>query len=216
MRIFLIVACLLFLANCADRVVESSLVERLGVTYEINTHTPFTGVVSDYHNNGQLKYTKPYIDGKLQGLVQTYFPVKDDTPEGAIERGPLKSQVNFVAGEKDGFSQYYFKNGQLESNEHFTGGLQNGVQLIYLKSGILRSRKYFTDGKADGLQETYHNNGQLSVRWNLKEEVKHGPSEEYYQSGQLKYRVQYVDGKVFYTEKYSKTGILLGVRTRNG
>jgi antitoxin component YwqK of YwqJK toxin-antitoxin module len=212
MRIFSIVACLVFFAACSDQVVESSLVERLGVTYQINSQIPFTGVVPNYHNNGQLKYTKPYIDGKLQGLVQTYFPIKDDTPEGAIEKGPLKSQVNFVAGEKDGFSKYYFKNGQLESYKHFRGGLQDGVQLIYRKTGILESRQYFADGKANGLQETYHNNGQLKDRWNFKEEVKHGPWEEHYKNGQLKYRGQYVDGKIFYKEQYSENGILLDVR----
>jgi antitoxin component YwqK of YwqJK toxin-antitoxin module len=209
MRIFLIVACLLFLANCADRVVESSLVERLGVTYKINSQLPFTGVVPNYHNNGQLKYTKPYIDGKLQGLVQTYFQIKDDTREGAIERGPLKSQVNFVAGKKDGFAQYYRENGQLESKKHFTSGLQDGVQLIYRKSSALESRKYFKDGKANGLQETYHKNGQLSASWNLKKEMKHGPFEEYYKNGQLKHGGQYVDGKLFYKEQYSETGRLI-------
>jgi antitoxin component YwqK of YwqJK toxin-antitoxin module len=206
MKRFPIVACLLFIVACSDQVVESSLVERLGVTYEINSQIPFTGVVPYYYDNGQLEYTKPYIDGKLQGLVQTYFPVKDDTPEGAIERGPLKSQVNFVAGKKDGFSQYYRENGQLESKKYFTGGLQGGVQLIYRKNGALESKKHFKDGKANGLQETYHKNGQLSASWNLKKEMKHGPCEEYYQNGQLQYRGQYVGGKRFSKEHYSEVG----------
>jgi antitoxin component YwqK of YwqJK toxin-antitoxin module len=206
MRTFSIVACLLFLTACPAQLVESSLVERLGVTYEINSQIPFTGVVPNYHDNGQLKYTKPYIDGKLQGLVQTYFEIKDDTPKGSIERGSLKSQVDFVAGRKDGFAQYYRENGQLESKKHFTGGLQDGVQLIYRKSGALESKKHFKDGKGHGLQETYHKNGQLSASWNLKEEVKHGPCEEYYKNGQLQYGGHYVDGKVFHKEHYSEAG----------
>jgi antitoxin component YwqK of YwqJK toxin-antitoxin module len=206
MKRFPIVACLLFIVACSDQVVESSLVERLGVTYEINSQIPFTGVVPYYYDNGQLEYTKPYIDGKLQGLVQTYFPITDDTPEGAVERGPLKSQVNFVAGKKDGFAQYYRKNGQLETKKYFTGGLQDGVQFIYRKNGALESKKHFKDGKANGLQETYHKNGQLSARWNFKEEVKHGPCEEYYKNGQLQYGGHYVDGKVFHKEQYSEAG----------
>jgi antitoxin component YwqK of YwqJK toxin-antitoxin module len=209
MRIFSIVACLLFLTACSDQRVESSLVERLGVTYKINSQIPFTGVVTNYHDNGQLKYTKPYIDGKLQGLKQTYFQIKDDTPEGAIERGPLKSQVNFVAGKKDGFTQYYRENGQLVSRQDFTGGLQDGVQFIYRKNGALESKKHFQDGKANGLQETYYKNGQLSARWNLKEEVKYGPSKKYYKNGQLQYRGQYVGGKRFSKKQYSETGRLI-------
>ncbi|MGK0175556.1 MAG: antitoxin component YwqK of YwqJK toxin-antitoxin module [Ulvibacter sp.] len=209
MRIFLIVACLLFLANCADRVVESSLVERLGVTYKINSQLPFTGVVPNYHNNGQLKYTKPYIDGKLQGLVQTYFQIKDDTPEGAIERGPLKSLVNFVAGKKDGFAQYYRENGQLESKKHYSDGKQDGFHHRFRKNGQLESKKHYSDGKKSGLQETYYKNGQLSARWNLKEEVKYGPSKKYYKNGQLKYGGQYIGGKRFSKKQYSETGRLI-------
>jgi antitoxin component YwqK of YwqJK toxin-antitoxin module len=206
MRRFSIVACLLFLAACPAQLVESSLVERLGVTYEINSQIPFTGVVPSYYDNGQLENTKPYIDGKLQGLVQAYFLIKDDTPEDAVERGPLKSQVNFVAGKKDGFAQYYRENGQLESKKYFTGGLQGGVQFIYRKNGQLESKKHFKDGKGHGLQETYHKNGQLSASWNLKEEVKHGAFEEHYKNGQLKYRGQYVDGKILSKEHYSEIG----------
>jgi antitoxin component YwqK of YwqJK toxin-antitoxin module len=206
MRTFSIVACFLFLVACSDQQVESSLVERLGVIYEINSQIPFTGVVPNYHDNGQLKQTKPYVDGKLQGLVQTYFEIKDDTPEGAIEKGPLKSQVNFVAGKKDGFSQYYRENGQLQTRKYFTAGLQGGVEIIYRENGALESQKHFEDGKANGLQETYHTNGQLSARWNFKEEVKHGLCEEYFENGQLQYRGQYVNGEVFHKEQYSETG----------
>jgi antitoxin component YwqK of YwqJK toxin-antitoxin module len=81
MRIFLIVACLLFLDACSDQVVESSLVERLGVIYKINSQLPFTGVVPNYHNSGQLKSATAYIDGKQDGLEKHYYQVEDDSPE---------------------------------------------------------------------------------------------------------------------------------------
>jgi len=203
---FLPIISLSILASCSDQQVESDLVERKGVAYTINSQIPFTGVVPDYYDNGQLRSTSPYVGGKLQGLQQTYFQIKDDTPNGSIDSGPLKSQENFVDGKKDGFAQYYLKNGQLESKKHFTGGKQDGAQLIYRKNGSLDSKKHFKDGKENGLQETYHKNGQLSASWNLKEEVKHGPCEEYYKNGQLQYGGHYVDGKIFHKEHYSETG----------
>jgi len=203
---FLPIISLSILASCSDQQVESDLVERKGVTYTINSQIPFTGVVPDYHDNGQLRSTNPYVEGKLQGLQQTYFQIKDDTPGGFIERGPLKSQVNFVDGKKDGFAQYYRKNGSLESKRHFTGGTQDGAQLIYRENGSLESRQHFKDGKENGLQETYHKNGQLSASWNLKDEVKNGPSEEYYRNGQLQYRSQFINGKKSSKAHYSESG----------
>jgi len=194
------------LLGCSDQNVELSLVERQGVTYTINSQIPFTGVVSDYHDNGQLKSTNPYREGKLQGLQQTYFQVKGDIPEDSIERGPLKSQASFIAGKKDGFTESYLENGQLESSQRFSDGKPVGFHLIYRRNGQLESRQHFNDGKLNGLQETYHANGHLSASWNLKDEVKNGPCEEYYKNGQLEYRGQYVDGKIFSKVHYSEIG----------
>ena len=138
----------------------------------------------NYHDNGQVMCTHPHIDGKLEGLQQSYFQVKDDSPEGSIDRGPLQSQVNFVDGKQDEFAQFYLRNGQLESKKHFR------------------------DGTQDGLQETYHQNGQIKVSWNIKDEVKHRPYEDYYKNGQLKSKRQFIDGKKVSVKHYSKNGEL--------
>ena len=43
------------------------LVEREGMFYEIDSETPFTGTVVEFHNNGQLKEQGFLKDGKLYG-----------------------------------------------------------------------------------------------------------------------------------------------------
>jgi len=52
------------LVSCGPKELASDqLVERQGVHYEVNSTTPFTGVVVDYHDNGQLEWY--YETGQL-------------------------------------------------------------------------------------------------------------------------------------------------------
>ena len=48
------------------------LVERGGISYEVNSTTPFAGVTLDYDENGQLQQRSNYKDGKLEGLFEWF------------------------------------------------------------------------------------------------------------------------------------------------
>ena len=45
-----------FLVSCSNEVPFDKLVERQGITYEINSTTPFTGSSVSYYENGQLEH----------------------------------------------------------------------------------------------------------------------------------------------------------------
>ena len=78
MKILLSIFCLLILVSCSptpeipSEVPSDKLVERNGITYEVNSQTPFTGGKVSYHDNSQLKTKGNYINGKEDGLWE-YF-----------------------------------------------------------------------------------------------------------------------------------------------
>ncbi len=81
------------------------LVEREGILYEINSETPFTGTVVEFHDSGQLKEQGFFKDGKLYGPWEFYY-----------KNGQLKQEGSFVGGKPD--EQYesyesYYESGQL-------------------------------------------------------------------------------------------------------
>ena len=66
---------------------SKNLVKRQGVTYEVNSQTPFTGTLVSHHDNGQLKEKVNFKDGIPNGLAETYY-----------ENGQLKVKGNYKDG----------------------------------------------------------------------------------------------------------------------
>jgi Uncharacterized protein conserved in bacteria len=83
MKKFLTLLCLVLLVSCSNEVPSDKLVERQGITYEVNSDKPFTGSSVSYYQNGQLEFRKNYKDGKVDGLEEWFY-----------ENGQLSSQVN--------------------------------------------------------------------------------------------------------------------------
>ncbi len=64
MKKLLTILGLVLLVSCSNEVPSDKLVERNGITYEVNSTTPFTGSSVGYHDNSQLK------ERENQGLNQ--------------------------------------------------------------------------------------------------------------------------------------------------
>jgi len=68
----LIILSLIFLVSCSNEVPIDKLVERNGITYEVNSNTPFTGSSVSYFENGELQYRRNFKDGKQDGLFEDF------------------------------------------------------------------------------------------------------------------------------------------------
>ena len=120
-----ILLCVFLLSACAPSEVPSDkLVERNGIRYEINSQIPFTGVSTEYHENGQLDSKITYKDGELNGLA-----------EGYDENGQLKSKGNFKDGKFNGLSKWYHENGQLMKTFTHKDGRLHGLWESYDENG---------------------------------------------------------------------------------
>ena len=74
----------------------SKTVERGGLRYEINSETPFTGivVVSKYENGKKAEETT-YKDGKREGLATAWHENGQKAKEGTFKDGELVSETKW-------------------------------------------------------------------------------------------------------------------------
>ena len=88
MKQLLTILCLVLLVSCSNKVPSDKLVERDGITYEVNSTTPFTGRSVGYHDNDQISSKAIYKDGKRDGLYKLFY-----------DNGRLKEKGNYKNGE---------------------------------------------------------------------------------------------------------------------
>ena len=128
----------IFLLSACD-VPLDNLVQRNGIRQEINSQTPFTGVATEYYENGQLKSKVTYKDGEEQGLFESYR-----------ENGQLEYKNNYKDGEVNGLFETYHENGQLKDNITFKDGEVNGLYEAYKENG--QEENYSPDCYQNGNQ----------------------------------------------------------------
>jgi len=200
MNKILIILSLVFLAACSSKETPSeNLVARQGIMYKVNSQTPFTGVATTYHENGQLMSKANWKDGKQSGLFESY-----------LENGQLEHKIIL----KDGFVETatnYDENGQVASKYNYKNEKLNGLAEIYYENGQLRMRANYKNDELVQLIENYDQNGNdisnvrfvqesrrangtLSSKVSYLGEIKDGPDEYYDFEGQLRMTTNYKDG----------------------
>ena len=94
---------LVFIVSCSQEVAYDSLVIRNGITYEVNSQTPYDGKTVKFFENGQVESKETYIDGKKDGPQESYY-----------KNGQLRTKENFEDGQLEGLREYFFEDGQLD------------------------------------------------------------------------------------------------------
>ena len=77
------------------------------------TDVPFTGTVTDKHDNGVVAIKGAYKDGKRDGPWEYYY-----------DNGQLQAKETFKDGQQHGPWEYYYDNGQLDRKILFKNGKQ--------------------------------------------------------------------------------------------
>ena len=97
-----ILLCVFLLSACApSEVPYDKLSARNGITYEINSQIPFTGVATVYYENGQLQHKGTFKNGETHGLAEAYH-----------ENGQLEARGTYKDGEAHGLVERYRWDGQ--------------------------------------------------------------------------------------------------------
>ena len=81
---------------------QNVTVTRDGLTYHQDTNKPVTGIVEEFHENGQLMGRGNFIDGKGNGLTEVFH-----------DNGQLQLTQNYRDGKEDGLGEWFYEDGQL-------------------------------------------------------------------------------------------------------
>ncbi len=187
----------------ADKSINSStLVERQGLKYQVNTNTPFSGRFITYEDEYGFCAIEAgsYKKGLLHGPFEGY--------EGC---GILFS---YKTGYKNGLEHgkyVEFMEGFLSMEGNRVNGVDQGEWIGY-EYGQITWTENVKDGVTVSLAEfSYYDNGQIASKeiYNNDAEL-HGITEAYHQNGQLKSKIEYQNGAlVKIIEEYDFNGNLL-------
>ncbi len=95
---------------------QNVTVTRDGLTYHQDTNKPVTGIVEEFHENGQLMGRGNFIDGKREGLFE-YFH----------DNGQLQLTQNYRDGKDEGLTELFHENGRLFIRGNYKDGELDGL-----------------------------------------------------------------------------------------
>ena len=171
---------ILIITSCSKEIPSDQLVERGGITYQVNSQTPFTGTSIEYHID-------TIIDNKFEEILP-------------------KNKIKFKNGVKDGLSESFYFNGQLQLKSNFKNGELDGPSERYYPNGQLSFKGTYKNGELDGLSDEYYEVGQVKEKSNYKDGLLDGPSESYLENGQLNRKINYKEGILKEIEYYDEKG----------
>jgi len=167
-----------------------------GITYYKGV--PYTGILLEYHENGQLLQKSKFIEGKLNGSSEMYY-----------ENGQLLGRETYKNGILNGSSEMYYKNGQLLIKGNFVDGKPNDLVEMYQENGQLSAIGTYKNGKLNGSSEMYYENGQILYKGIYEDGKLNGLSVIYYENGQLQLKGNFKNGELIGSaEKYTENGQL--------
>ena len=126
-----------------------SLQARDGLVYIKDESRSFSGRAESRHENGELKSSITYKDGKKDGLVRSWY-----------ENGKMQMETTYKDGKKDGLTHSWSGSGQLKKEATYKDGKEDGLLRTWYESGQLKSETAYKDGKKVDLIRSWYESGQ--------------------------------------------------------
>ncbi len=125
-------------------------------------HKTFNGELKDAWPNGKLKSIERYLNGKQQGLSETFYP-----------DGKKESTRWYSNGEKDSVHTGWWWNGNKKYEYHFKMGSYNGMFAEWYESGkIIQQVMYAEEKELYG--KGWRENGKLYMNFVMKDGRRYG------------------------------------------
>ena len=134
---------------------DSSLVHQNGTLYYQGR--AFSGWLYENFANGNRAKEIPYYDGKMQGIMKTFYP------DRAVEQERL-----FVTGQKQGIHRGWWPNGAPKFEYHFMNDEHNGEAKEWLINRRLFRIFRYNMGHEEGLQQMWWDNGTVRANYVVK------------------------------------------------
>ena len=158
--------------------------------------------VEIYYENGNVRRTSSeYIDGKLNGLLTTFY-----------EDGTLMMETNYLDAQKHGIERGYNEQGILVGEVTYENGMINGLLRRYTDEGILFQEQSYKDDVLHGIEKLYDNeilieereyneHGRLIREATYEDDMLNGVLKMYDDNGTLYIERTYVDDDLHGIEK---------------
>ena len=136
------------------------------------------------HPNGKIYIDSSEKDGKLDGLLKSYY-----------ESGKLQLEVNYDMGKVIGLRKEYNSQGILVDESNWNNGIENGPAKLYHDNGNLKQEEDRKKGELDGLVKVYDETGALSSDQIYVNGEETGRHRVYYPDGVLKVSMEKIKGE---------------------
>ncbi|MDU9410015.1 hypothetical protein RTH74_20600 [Pseudomonas sp. zfem001] len=150
------VIALLLISGCGQEEIDASQTREIsGLTYRIESNTPFTGIVKNY----------PITVADVMSLGSCNMPLKNGKPEGKAEcfanNGTKIAEANFIEGKKNGKETTWNHSTQkVQEENEWLAGRQHGEQKRYNpQSGKLIRLIQMHEGKPEGVEKEWTADG---------------------------------------------------------
>lgn len=136
------------------------LIIRDDLLYRFGDDAPFSGGITDVHENGEVQATLTVVNGLVEGTLTRYF---EDGQKGlelrfvnGFEHGPFRSyypdgavrqEGTHVQGELDGVMAAYDQSGGLRQAINYEAGVPNGEGIQWNAAGEETQRVWLFDGQ---------------------------------------------------------------------
>lgn len=121
--------------------------------------------------------------------------------------GTIRTEGEYLNGEKVGEWKWYHPNGKLETVGKYEYGKKEGVWIDYFDNGKLDSETPYYYGKIHGVEKSFNNKGILIQTRDFENDVLHGEINFYSEEGKLQLTRNYSNGRLIgysYLDKNSK------------
>ena len=115
---------------------DSSLHFVNGTWYRANQL--FTGFIRERYSNDTIFHITPFVNGKEEGWMYTYFP-----------EGNISEKRYYHYGEKDSVHRGWWQNGNPRFEYHFVNGIYHGDYREWYESGEKYKHIHYTNGAED-------------------------------------------------------------------
>ncbi len=112
--------------------VSSNLENRNDVVFAKDKNKPYTGIYTDFYQNGHKKSDVTYKHGNKNGLTTIWY-----------ENGQKKAEGSFKNGFQDGVSTAWYDNGQKKGEFHVLKGKLHGLGITWDENGQKQGESFY-------------------------------------------------------------------------
>lgn len=154
-------------------------------------------IQTEYYDNAQVKSTKSYFNGSLDGISKEYDREGKVTASQIYKNGNLFAEgIILESGLRDGYWKEYYLDGTLKAEGEYENGLKISEWKYYHPNGQMEQKGKYKKGEIPhGTWTWWYDTGNLKRTEQFSNGKEDGELIEYNDSGKVITKGEYVDGE---------------------